>query len=213
MRSPNLKHKNIIVKLHCLFFFFIIQTTVSVVIQITPMFHQAQPLLVKETWLNNQEETKWNSNSQLHFQRILRRSRSQPTRHSWKMPFASFLALTLSKLLLSPSFSTACMLTPCTNSEHTPWWYILGMLLIASNRKPNRPNGLNHKHIVCSLNRMPRNTWSQDRFRHSTVSSSGFCLSLHPMKLCPHACGLMVTRWLPQFQTSYPYIQHVQQEE
>lgn len=97
------------------------------------------------------------------------------------MPFASFLALTLSKLLLSPSFSTACTLTPCTNSpEHTPRWYILGMLLIASNRKPNRPYGLNHKHVVCSLNRMPRNTWSQGRFRHSTVSSSGCCLSFTP---------------------------------
>ena len=178
------------------------------------MLYQSQPLLVKETWLNNQEDTKCNSNSHLHFQRILRGSRSQPTRHFWKMPFASCLALTPSKLLLSPSFSTASMFIPCTNSpEQTPRWYILGMLLIASNRKPNRPYGLNHKYSVCSLNRMPRNTWSQGRFRHSIVLPSGFCLSLHPMKFCPHACCLMVERQLPQLQTSYPHTQNVQQEE
>lgn len=75
-------------------------------------------------------------------------------------------SLTLSKLLPSPLFSTASVFTYCPNSpEHTPQWLMLGMLLIASPRKRNRPYGLNHKKIVCSLNQVPRNTGSQGRLR------------------------------------------------
>lgn len=123
-------------------------------------------------------------------------------------------SLTLSKPLPSLLFSTASVFTHCPNCpEHTPQWLVLGMLLIASPRKRNRPYGLNHKKIVCSLNQVPRNTGSQGRLRHSTVSSRIRCPFLHPVKFCPHACCLMVTRWLPQLQTSRPHMQHPQQEE
>lgn len=96
----------------------------------------------------------------------------------------SSLALTPSKLLRALVQHSLHVHPKAPPPEQTPQWYILGMLLIVSNRKPNRPYGLNHKYIVyVLLNRMPRNTWSQGRFRHSTVSSSKFCLSLHPVKL------------------------------